>query len=243
MTKLELSRATLAELVEKRRFGVEYQPILNTTNLDLYAYEALARFFDHSGDPIRPDWVYAALHESPLNLFQVEYWQKQLQLSSGPANAGLFVNLDQDSYFACGVKGLENPFFQLFAGHRRGEVIVELIENTQLSDASKSLAMIDTLSRNGISTAIDDVCSESSLVSTAVIQLVNYIKLDKYVVNRADDSNFIHLVAALIDYAHQTGKKVVLEGVETEAHLDFARWMKVDLVQGFLFRNQFIYSN
>ena len=92
-----LSPAILIELMERQRYGVEYQPIIAVKNQEIYAYESLARFFDSTNTPIRPDIVYSSLHESPLSLFQVEYQQKKLQLSYAPNKVDIFVNLDQES--------------------------------------------------------------------------------------------------------------------------------------------------
>ena len=48
------------------------------------------------------------------------------------------------------------------------------------------------------------------------------------------------LVTSLIDYAKKSNKQVILEGIETEEDLDFAKKLGVDYVQGFLYRPQFI---
>lgn len=238
-SKDQLSSATLIELMEKQRFGVEYQPIIAIDNQEIYAYECLSRFFNSNNIPIAPDLVYSSLHDSPLSLFQVEYQQKKLQLSHAPSNVDIFVNLDQDSYFSTGTLMDENPFLKLFKGFERSKITVELIENSEINDAIMSLAMIDNLSKNNIDTAIDDVCNPQSMVSTAVVQLVNYIKLDKYVLSNRSNVNFMLLVEALISYAHSAEKKVILEGVETIDDLHFARQLKVDFVQGFYYRELF----
>lgn len=237
--KSHLSPATLIDLMEKQRYGVEYQPIIDIKNKEIYAYESLSRFFDSKNVPIRPDIVYSSLHDSPLSLFQVEYQQKKLQLSYAPNKVDIFVNLDQDSYFSTGTLKEENPFLKLFKGFEKSKIIVELIENSEINDAIMSLAMIDNLSKNNINTAIDDVCNPQSMVSTAVIQLVNYIKLDKYVLSNRSNVNFMLLVKALINYAHSANKKVILEGVETADDLHFAKQLNVDFVQGFYYRELF----
>ena len=86
-----LSPSFLITLLEKQRFGVEYQPIVELASQENFAFESLARFFDNENFPVRPDLVYASLHESPLSLFQVEYQQKKLQLSHAPNIDKLFV--------------------------------------------------------------------------------------------------------------------------------------------------------
>jgi len=242
MINRQISPLSLIELIESQRYGVEYQPIVDLKSKEIMAYECLARFTDIDNNNIPPDIIYAALHDSPLTLFQVEYQQKLLQLDYAPINSDIFVNLDQDSYFSIGEGNENSPFLKLFKSFQRANIVVELIENSEINDAIKSLAMIDILAKNDINTAIDDVCNPLSMVSTSVIQLVDYIKLDKYVVAEKHNKQFMLLVDALINYAHSTGKKIILEGVETESDIIFARKINVDYVQGFLFKKWFQYQ-
>ena len=235
-----LSSSLLIELMENKRYGVEYQPIVNLNDQEIYAFECLARFFDNEKKSVSPDVVFDSLHKSPLSLFQVEYEQKKLQLLNAPDHKKLFLNLDQDSFYACGVEGENNPFLELFSSHSKNDIIVELIENSEINDARMSLAMIDSLSKNKIQTAIDDVFNPQSLISTTVIQLVDFIKLDRCVVTRKQDEDFLHLVKSIIDYAHLLGKQIVLEGIENKEDLLFAEQLNVDYVQGYLYRDRFI---
>ena len=241
MNNRHVSPLDLIELIELQRYGVEYQPIVDLKSKDIMAYECLARFSDKDGKNIAPDIIYAALHDSPLTLFQVEYQQKLLQLDYAPNKSDIFINLDQDSYFSTGEDNENNPFLKLFKGFKSANIVVELIENSEINDAIKSLAMIDTLANNNINTAIDDVCNPLSMISTSVIQLVDYIKLDKRVVAEKHNKPFMLLVEAIISYAHSAGKKVILEGVETESDIIFARNINTDFVQGFLFKKWFHY--
>jgi len=234
-----LSPECLIDLIENRRFGVEYQPIISCKNQEIFAYESLARFYSPENELIRPDLVYESLHTSPLSLFQVEYQQKKLQLSYAVNDHDIFVNLDQYSYFSSGVIGQSNPFLKLFKEFKKSNVVVELIENSEINDAIMSLAMIDNLAKSNIHTAIDDVCNPQSMISTSVIQLVNYIKLDKFVVKNRNNRNFMLLVRSIIDYAHSTNKKVILEGVQTYEDLQLAQQLKCDFVQGFYYRDHF----
>lgn len=243
-TKLPSASPVLIELIERERYGVEYQPIVDVKSQDIYAFEALARFYDRNQRSLPPQQVYAALHQSPQYLFRVEYQQKVLQLARAPQGANLFVNLDQDSYFSCGIScqvgGVENPFLDLFDSHRQGNIVVELIENSAISHAMMSLAMIEALSRHHFRTAIDDVCDPESMISTSVIQLVDYIKLDRRVAKEKHNQNLLHLAIALVGYARTTKKQIILEGVETDEDLRFAQAIGVDYVQGYLYRDRFI---
>ncbi|WP_294885569.1 MULTISPECIES: EAL domain-containing protein [unclassified Sulfurimonas] len=54
------------------------------------------------------------------------------------------------------------------------------------------------------------------------------------------DSAFTEVVRGICNYAHKLGKEVILEGIETEDDLYLAKECRVDFVQGFLFKEQFI---
>ena len=47
------------------------------------------------------------------------------------------------------------------------------------------------------------------------------------------------LVKSIIDYAHSTNKKVILEGVETYEHIQIAQKLNCDFVQGFYYCDRF----
>ncbi|WP_417528434.1 EAL domain-containing protein [Marinomonas shanghaiensis] len=235
-----LSPQVLLELVESKRFGVEYQPIIELKTGDLFAYEALSRFRSVNGAFIRPDHVYAALHDNPLLLFQVELAQKKIQLDRLACSEKIFVNLDQDAFYACGQTAQENPFIELILSAGRDKVVVELIENSEMSDALMSLSMIEVFNGLGIRTALDDLCNPKSMLSVAVLQLVEWIKLDKCVLENRGDAHFMIFVSKIIDFAHATGKQVILEGVELAEDLVFARSIGVDFVQGFYYRSLFL---
>jgi len=235
-----VSQEILLELLEAKRFGVEYQPIVELKTGDTFAYEALSRFKDFNGEFIRPDYVYASLHDSPLSLFQVELAQKKIQFDNLSKQQKVFVNLDQDAFYASGKKEEDNPFIKLIEQTGRERVVVELIENSEMSDAIMSLSMIEVFDKLQIKTALDDLCNPKSMLSVSVLQLVEWIKLDRHVLQKRADVNFMVFVSKIIDFAHATGKKVVLEGIEKEEDVLFARSIGADFVQGFYYRDRFL---
>lgn len=239
MNSNKLNTKILLELIQAQRFGVEYQPILDLISGDIVAYEALSRFYDHQGESIRPDLVYAGLHDSPITLFQVEYEQKKIQLNNRP-DQKLFVNLDQDAFFATDVEAYSNPFIQLIKQHGQEHLVVELIENSEINDAIMSLSMIEAFDALGIDTALDDVCHPLSMISVSVMQLVRWIKLDKCVLRMSHNPTFMLFVKQIIQFAKATQKKIILEGIESESDVEVAKRLDVDYIQGFKFRSLFI---
>jgi EAL domain-containing protein (putative c-di-GMP-specific phosphodiesterase class I) len=226
---------TLTEMIRAERYGVEYQPIIDPSDSSLLGYEALARFGEPGGPAVAPSAVFASLHGSPLSLFQVEYRMKALQIASAPAEGLLFLNLDPH---ACAFDRLgKRPMLEHFSA--RPGVVVELIENSNHSEAQLSERLAAVLRLRGVSVAVDDIGADGTLLSLPVIMAADYLKLDRLLLRRRD-SEYAALLEGLIGYARRSGKKTILEGIETYDDLLYSRQLGVDFVQGFLFRDRFV---
>lgn len=227
---------TLYDLIQNRRFGVEYQPIIEMKSGEIAAWEGLARFYESSGDPLRPDLVFEALHADEMSLFNMEYQMKWLQLTSAPVGDGLFLNIDPHAFALFG--GDErNPLLELLKG--KSHLVVEIIENTDASDALYSSGMGKAYRDHGLKIALDDIGAPNSMLSFDVLLSVDYLKLDRSWIKNKRKDNHEHLLHALCNFARASGKKLILEGVENEADLRFAQHLGVDYIQGFLYRELF----
>ncbi|GLK57971.1 EAL domain-containing protein [Azotobacter vinelandii] len=232
-----LSPALLLALLEGQGLGVEYQPIVEVASGNIIGHEALARFRGADGRNLPPERVFCALHDSPLSLFQLELKIKKLQILQAPESGLLFLNIDQDA-FATFLDEACHPLVELLAGHPRA--VVEIIENSSISDAQVSIAMLGRFGSAGIPMALDDIGARDSLVSLDVLARVDYLKLARDWLNRLSGPHDRPLLHSLLDFARQSGKAVVLEGVETAEHLQLARRLGIGLVQGYLFRPRFV---
>lgn len=232
-----LSPTDLLALLEGQGLGVEYQPIVDAVSGAVIGHEALARFRSADGRNLPPDQVFCALHDSPLSLFQLELKIKQLQIAHAPDQRLLFLNIDQDA-FETFLDEPRHPLVELLAEHPRA--VVELIENSSVSDAQVSIAMLRQFGGAGIPMALDDIGAHDSLVSLDVLARVDYLKLARDWLGRLSGPHTQPLLQSLLDFARHSGKTVILEGVESESDLALAQRLGIGFVQGFLFRPQFV---
>ncbi len=231
--------SVLTDIIENRRYGVEYQPLISVADGSVYGYEALARFYDRNDTPVSPLTVFRELHRLPLTLFKVEYETTQLQIENFSLSGKLFVNIDPDAYAAVGnLSGADHPLVALLTKHE--DLVLEIIENTDISHATISQQMAETFRQFNVKLALDDIGAPDSLLSLPVMMSVDVMKLDKSWLQLCEDESHLVMLKALVDYARMSGKLTVLEGIETEDDLLFARQIGVDLMQGFLFRPQFV---
>ncbi|WP_420555049.1 EAL domain-containing protein [Neptuniibacter marinus] len=235
-----VDRLELLELVDRQRFGVEYQPIIDTCSGAVIGYEALARFFNHQGDLVAPLYIFQLLHDSPLMLAQVELQLKRLQIRFRPKNSTLFLNLDPHAFSVFGPAESENVMAKMLTDNQ--DLVIELIENTDLNDAHISNEVATFMHHKGVAIALDDVGAPGTMVSLNILSNVDFIKFDRHWIS--DDScqskSMKQLFKSLIGYAQLSGKKTILEGVESAEDLAYAAKIGVDYVQGFFYKELFI---
>lgn len=106
----------LLDILLNRRFGVEYQPLVDTRSGETAGFEALSRFYRANGEVVAPDQVFELLHDNPLLLFHAEMEMKKLQMLHAPQTGMLFLNLDPGSHPAA----IFSPIFSAATSDRTG---------------------------------------------------------------------------------------------------------------------------
>lgn len=227
----------LLALIEGRRFGVEYQPVIAVGDGSVFGWEALARFHGADGAALEPQKVFDALHANPLSLFQVEYEMKRLQLAHAPVDGTrLFLNIDPDA-FAVGADEPQHPLVTLL--QERPGVVVEIIENSSLNDADIGEAMCAAFVGSQIELALDDIGAPRSMLSLPIFLSVDFLKFDRSWLTHRSDPVRCAALRHLVAFARECGRKTILEGIENQDHLTFAQVIGVDCVQGYFFKDRF----
>jgi EAL domain-containing protein (putative c-di-GMP-specific phosphodiesterase class I) len=122
-------------------------------------------------------------------------------------------------------------------GFKSGDTLFELeITETVLQSGESVVTTLQELQKLGFSIAIDDFGTGYSSLSHLKHLPVDTLKIDRaFLRNIPHDSDNRAITAAIISMGHSLGLKVVAEGVETAAQLDFLRQQGCDEAQGFLF--------
>lgn len=232
----------ILDIAIHRRFGAEYQPLVDARSGDIVGYEALARFHRADGTSVPPNAMFEALHENPLLLLHVEFETKRLQLAHAPAAPHLFVNLDPDS-FHVGEGIWHNLFVDLFRRHQKRHptqrITVEVTENLSIQDLQRSQEMISVLKGAGFGVALDDMGVAGTVVSYDTLSESSEVKFDRSWLTRRTPRR-IDALQWFLGLCRAMDVRTVLEGIETPDDLAFARAAGFDWVQGFLFRDRFV---
>jgi EAL domain-containing protein (putative c-di-GMP-specific phosphodiesterase class I) len=113
---------------------------------------------------------------------------------------------------------------------------LEITEGVLLSNAGKTLAMLQQLANMGLPLSIDDFGTGYSSLSYLKDLPVCKLKIDRsfiraMTVNPRDAA----ITAAVISMANSLNLKVIAEGVENEEQMSFLRAHHCDEIQGYYF--------
>ena len=211
-----------------------YQPIVDLTNGDVVAYEALARWPDIDG--ATPDIVFAAARVNGRTL-DLD-WACRLAALDGALSFGLgrrqvlFMNVEPETL---GTPPPPEAAPAIAAAQSKLRVMIELTERSLASHPAELLRVVDWARENGWGIALDDVGAEPASLALLPFLAPDVIKLDITLVTQRPTSEQSAIMAAVMAHSERTGAIILAEGIETQAHLDQALALGATLGQGWLF--------
>jgi EAL domain-containing protein (putative c-di-GMP-specific phosphodiesterase class I) len=112
---------------------------------------------------------------------------------------------------------------------------LELTESELLDNVESVIATFRQLRELGVKLAIDDFGTGYSSLSYLKRFPVHYVKIDQtFIRDLSPGGEDAAITRAIIAMAHSLELKVVAEGVETQAQMDFLKSQNCDEIQGFL---------
>ena len=112
---------------------------------------------------------------------------------------------------------------------------LEVTESSFMEDRHIVCQTLEGLRTRGIKIALDDFGTGYSSLSYLRDFPIDILKIDQSFVFRiGQEEKDDAIVRAIFAMGHSLGMKIVAEGVETQAHLDFLKAQGCDAIQGFL---------
>ena len=119
-------------------------------------------------------------------------------------------------------------------GIEPSRIALEITESMLMLDPGRAQAVLERLSRIGLTLSVDDFGTGYSSLANLKRLPVDVIKIDKsFVMDMAIDASDAAIVRSTIDLAHNLGLRVVAEGVESHQAWTRLTELGCDLAQGF----------
>ncbi len=113
---------------------------------------------------------------------------------------------------------------------------LEVTESAVMQDPDKTVAILHELKRIGVHLSLDDFGTGYSSLNYLKRFPIDILKIDQsFVRDIITDPDSAAIAVTIISLAHSLRRRVVAEGVETEAQLDFLRRRRCDEMQGYHF--------
>ena len=218
----------VAGALEHRRFHPVYQPIYSLHDGRLVGVEALSRF---DGDPYRtPDKWFAAAAAAGIGVELEIAAIEEALLGAAALPPGISVSVNASP------ATLAHPrLLELVSSQGTRPLTIELTEHDVIEDYHLLREWLIPLRRAGARIAVDDAGAGFSSLQHIVQLAPDIIKLDISLAQHVATSPVRRALAgSLIEFAHQSGALLVVEGIEDESDLAIWTALGAHAVQGYL---------
>ncbi|MEA5620022.1 EAL domain-containing response regulator [Cronbergia sp. UHCC 0137] len=242
--RMQLLESNLHQLFNQENyheFDIHYQPIVDIVSGKIISAESLLRWQSPELGTVSPGEFIPLLEADGL-IINVGKWvlKTVCEQISAWKNRGIYpltiaVNLSAIEFNR---SDLITQIINLSETYNLDPhcLEVELTESMIMEDVENAIATMNQLQSLGIKIAIDDFGTGYSSLSYLKQFPVNTLKIDRYFIqNVTNDYQKSAITKALIQMGQSLNLKIIAEGVETEAELNFLRQNHCDAIQGFLF--------
>ena len=239
LERLELE-SDLGHALERGEFLLHYQPVVDVASGLITGVEALLRW-KHPVRGLVPPLDFIPLAEETGLIVAIGEWvlatacarNRAWQLQ-GLTNLRVAVNLSArqfaDALFLPRLTQIIRD-----SGLDPSSLELEITESVVMSRGKCAVSALEQLKSLGVQLAIDDFGTGYSSLAYLKRFPIDTLKVDRsFIRDIPGDSGDRKITRAIIALAHSLRLKVVAEGVETAAQLNFLRVQRCDSVQGYL---------
>ena len=228
----------IKEAIEKNRFVLALQPVVNTRTREVAGYEVLIRLREDNGEFILPGGFLPTAERFGLAT-DIDRWvidHAIVALAAARASDPCLhyaINLSAQTLTSLGIAEFITEKIRAH-GVDPTALTFEITETAAIADLGTAIKFLSGLQALGCKTALDDFGSGMSSFAYLKDLPVDLVKIDgKFIKNLTQDPVDQAMVKAMNDIAHALGKETIAEFVENEESFQFLADIGVDYAQGF----------
>jgi len=223
----------LLRAIEEKRLLFAFQPVYEAKTMKLKMLEVLLRW---KGEEINPEDILEATYISGLEKKLIEYMFVNL--------CEIFQKIKKRYDFSVNLhmrnltKGVVYKIMNIISyyGVPPTNICIEISEKSKPDEIIENKQNLLMLKNTGMKIAIDDFGSKESSIFQIREIPADIVKVDREIVKllTSDEEEKRKFAECIFLMLKGTGKKIVVEGIETEEELKESIRLGADFVQGFL---------
>ncbi|MGV2287915.1 EAL domain-containing protein [Trinickia sp. YCB016] len=233
--------AHLRQAIENQEFTLRYQPRVCLATNRCTGVEALLRWQSPALGLVMPSDFIPLAEETgvivPLGAWVLREACRQSAewRAAGVGQIRVAVNLSAAQFATPDL--LDHILEALDEAHLPGDFLeLELTESMVMRQPEQAARWLSSLKQTGVRLSIDDFGTGYSSLAYLTRFPIDVVKIDRSFIRDIPDSRGdAQITSAVIALGHSLGLRVIAEGAETEAQVDFLRNEGCDEVQGYFF--------
>lgn len=243
MTKVVRERieleSRLRRAVALNQLRVYYQPQVDMRTGRIIGAEALVRWLDPEEGLIPPDRFIPLAEESSL-ISAIGEWvlhetcrQGREWIDAGLPSLQLSVNVSPRQLAHGDLRSTVAATLES-TGFPANRLVLELTESALMEERDQAIETLSRLRLDGVALAIDDFGTGYSSLAYLKRFPLNVLKIDKrFVDDIPHHQDDMEIAATILAMGHTLRLRVLAEGVETQAQLEFLKAHDCDYYQGY----------
>jgi diguanylate cyclase (GGDEF)-like protein len=228
--------ADLTEAVERKDIDVFFQPLADVKTQKILGFEALARWTHSTKGPISPDIFIELAEENGLieKIGNIVMRKACENAVAWPYPVKVAINVSGVQIRHTDIlNDVKTALFQ--SGLPAHRLELEVTESVLLDDFDYALHVLRGLKNMGLSLAMDDFGTGYSSLSSLISFPFDKLKIDRSFVTDLDyQQRLKNVVTTCIGLGKNLNMRMVAEGVERQAHIDFLLEQDCQEMQGFM---------
>lgn len=232
---------SIQEEIEKNRFFLEYQPIIDAKTNRIMGAEVLSRLNSPTEGVVTPYVFLSAVNNVGLNRqFDYYIFEKNCKwIASDKEKRMQYVYTINFSRYTLCDEALADHIISVIEqyGLQYSCIAVEILEDKSLSHQEKAMMMqnLSRLKEKGILILLDDFGKGYTGFGDLSDFDISIVKIDKSISQNAVTPNGFVILKNIIQTAHDLGFRTLCEGIETKEHQDAVTKAGCDILQGYFF--------
>jgi EAL domain-containing protein (putative c-di-GMP-specific phosphodiesterase class I) len=226
--------------MKRKELMLYYQPRVNITTGKITGMEALLRW-NHSEMGVISPAVFIPIAEKSGLIISIGEWalrqaciQNKAWQDAGYQPITIAVNLSPGQFRQPKLVGILTDI--LTETQLKPEFLeLEITETTAIADINFTTVALQNLAEMGLFLSIDDFGTGYSSLNRLKVLPFHNLKIDQsFIRELTTDPKVAHIIQAIVTLGQSLGLRLIAEGVEHPAELEFLRSINCDEVQGYL---------